>query len=108
MLTTILTSNLYRSNLAEGGTFLYKVKALYTDGTESAWSNVEEVTLAGTGYQIGDVNHDGKVNIQDVTALINILLTQVIAPDEANVNGDNIINISDVTALINKLLTAGV
>lgn len=95
-------------NLAEGGTFLYKVKALYTDGTESAWSNVEEVTLAGTGYQIGDVNHDGKVNIQDVTALINILLTQVIAPDEANVNGDNIINISDVTALINKLLTAGV
>ena len=48
------------------------------------------------------------MNIQDVTALINILLTQVIAPDEANVNGDNIINISDVTALINKLLTAGV
>ena len=95
-------------NLAEGGTFLYKVKALYVDGTESEWSNVEEVTLAGTGYQIGDVNHDGKVNISDVTALINILLTQSEAPIEANVNGDNTVNISDVTALINKLLTQNV
>ena len=33
------------NNLKEGGTFVYKVKAIYTDGTQSAWSNEQEVTL---------------------------------------------------------------
>ena len=33
-----------RLDTAEG-TFLYKVKAIYIDGTESEWSNIEEVTL---------------------------------------------------------------
>ncbi len=32
-------------SLLPGGTYYYRVKALYIDGTESAWSNVESVTL---------------------------------------------------------------
>ena len=97
-------------NLLEAGTFLYKVKAIYIDGTESEWSNIEEVTLFqnGHGFVAGDVNHDGKLNISDVTALTNYLLSQ----DEtgicticANVNGDGGVTIADVTALINMLLT---
>ena len=44
---TGITSKYYTvNNLKEGGTFTYKVKAIYTDGTQSAWSNEQEVTLA--------------------------------------------------------------
>ena len=57
-------------------------------------------------YPMGDVDHDGKVSITDVTTLINYLLTDVsAAPAEANVNGDSVISITDVTTLINFLLS---
>ena len=43
---TGITNKYYTvNNLKEGGTFIYKVKAIYTDGTESSWSNEQEVTL---------------------------------------------------------------
>ena len=110
-LITGITDKFYTVNdLAEGGTFLYKVKALYTDGTESAWSNKEMVTLAGSAahqYKTGDVNHDGHVNIADVTALIDHLLgSGNVCTTCANVNGDESINIADVTALIDILLSS--
>ena len=56
----------------------------------------------------GDVNGDGKVNISDVTALINYLLTgnaAAINLTNADANKDGYLNISDVTALINYLLS---
>ena len=43
---TGITNKYYTvNNLKEGGTFVYKVKAIYTDGSQSAWSNEQEVTL---------------------------------------------------------------
>ncbi|MBR5726549.1 MAG: leucine-rich repeat protein [Muribaculaceae bacterium] len=56
----------------------------------------------------GDVNGDNEVNISDVTALINYLLTDdasLIHLDAADANEDGYVNISDVTVLINYLLT---
>ncbi|MBR4829802.1 MAG: BspA family leucine-rich repeat surface protein [Muribaculaceae bacterium] len=56
----------------------------------------------------GDVNGDNSVNIADVTALINYLLTDDptgINLDAANCNQDGAVNIADVTTLINFLLT---
>ena len=56
----------------------------------------------------GDVNSDGKVDIADVTALINYLLSHDatgVNLDAANCNEDDTISISDVTALINYLLS---
>ena len=53
----------------------------------------------------GDVNGDGKVNVSDVTALINMILG--ITPmnqARGDVNGDGKVNVSDVTALINIIL----
>jgi len=95
-------------NLAEGGTFLYRVKAVYIDNTESGWSNVEEVTLFANEhpYASGDVNHDGAVDIDDVTALINAVLGNDgdVCPICANTTDDGNIDIDDVTALINKVL----
>jgi len=95
-------------DLTAGGTFLYRVKAFYNDGTESGWSNIEEVTLFdnGHGYNVGDVDHDGSVNIADVTALIDYLLNTGTTVCEvcADVNADGSIDIADVTALIDNLL----
>jgi hypothetical protein len=108
-LITNITDRFYTvQNLEAEGTFIYKVKAVYVDGTESPWSNKEVVTLFqnGHGFELGDVNHDGSVNISDVTALINGLLSNAITCDIcADINDDNLINISDVTALINLLLS---
>ena len=51
------------------------------------------------------MNHDGKVNIGDVTALINALLSEEPScPICSDVNQDGKVNIGDVTALINRLL----
>ena len=56
----------------------------------------------------GDVNGDGSVNISDVTALIDYLLSgnaSGINLTSADCNQDSSINISDVTALIDYLLS---
>ena len=55
----------------------------------------------------GDVNNNGRINITDVTILVNYLLSKDatgVDLDAADCNLDNIITISDVTALINYLL----
>jgi hypothetical protein len=112
---TGITDKFYTiTGLTEGGTFLYKVKALYTDGTESQWSNTEEVTLVDNGpapheFAPGDLDHNNLINIKDVTLLINYLLTDdasTICLSCADVNSDNAISIKDVTDIINILLTA--
>jgi surface protein len=53
----------------------------------------------------GDVNGDGSVNITDVTALINLLLSGNTSAPAADCNQDSKVNINDVTALINYLLS---
>jgi M6 family metalloprotease-like protein len=109
-LITGITEKFYTvTNLKAEGTFMYKVKTVFTDGTESEWSNVEEVTLFENchGYVPGDVNHDDKLSIVDVTELINMLLggSSNECPICADVNGDSKVSIVDVTELINLLLT---
>lgn len=65
---------------------------------------IEKVTQ-GHGYDLGDVNHDGSVNISDVTTLIDYLLgTGEVCEICADVSVDESINIADVTALIDLLL----
>ena len=108
-LITGITDKFYTvTNLLAEGTYVYKVKALYSDGTEGIWSNKQEVTLFenGHGFEVGDVNHDGSVSIADVTQLIDYLLddSTVICTICADVNEDTIISIADVTELIDKLL----
>ena len=52
----------------------------------------------------GDVNLDGEVNIQDVTALVNIILGKSEKNAQSDVNEDTEVNIQDVTALVNIIL----
>ena len=107
LITGIKGKNHLVENLSAGSTFYYRVKGLYIDGTESRWSKSQCVTLFGNShaYPIGDVNHDGRLDISDVTALINHLLSGSGGCDIcADVDMDGNINISDLTKLINQLL----
>ena len=65
-------------------------------------------TVVVTQALMGDVDKSGMVNIADVTALINYLLTgktDDINLAVADVDNSDSINIADVTTLINYLLT---
>ena len=65
------------------------------------------VTVPAVGKK-GDVNGDGNVNISDVTALIDYLLSgnaSNIQLGNADINTDGSVNISDITALIDYLLS---
>lgn len=76
------------------------------------WPKDETCTVSCSGGNPilrGDVNKDGSVNISDVTALINYLMsdnTNSISQTEADMNMDGNINISDVTSLINYLMSS--
>ena len=81
-------------------------------GTWNLTLSVDNMTLViekvEPSYIRGDVNGDQKVNITDVTDLINFLLTDDptgINLNAANCNNVDGINIADVTELINFLLT---
>ena len=51
----------------------------------------------------GDVNNDGEVNIADINAVIDIILTSG-TNARADVNGDSEVNIADVNTLIDIIL----
>ena len=74
-------------------------------------TNVElPVTELGYTYERmrGDVNGDAQVNISDVIALINYLLTNdssAIYLVNADMTGEDEVNITDATLLINRLST---
>jgi len=70
----------------------------------------ERIPVAGAVINIvtsmqGDINGDGKLAISDVTALINILLTEDTSSGACDVNGDGKVSIADVTFIINMLLS---
>ena len=87
-------------NISQGESYLCIPKSqLGSDLTSPIKLDIE-----GGGLK-GDVNGDGKVNVSDVSTLINMILG--ITPTDktrADVNGDGKVNVSDVTALINIIL----
>ena len=55
----------------------------------------------------GDVTGDGRVDVEDVNAVINIILKTKTAsdyPGQADVTGDSRIDVEDVNAIINIIL----
>lgn len=105
-----ITDTCYTVQALAGGTFKYLVKAIYIDGSESAWSNIKYVTLTGEtddDWLFGDMNGDREVNISDVIVLINYILndsSDTLVIEHSDMNGDRETNISDVIELINIIL----
>ena len=88
------------NNLREGVKQTYSVQT-YRLGYTSAESNV--ITVKDSNL-IGDLNGDGKVDVSDVTLIINMILGSETQSSAADINTDGEINVSDVTAIINQIL----
>lgn len=56
-----------------------------------------------TSHIVGDVNSDNEVNIADINAVINTILSDD-SNSLADVNGDGEVNIADINAVINIIL----
>ena len=65
------------------------------------FTHIIEMSMPGTG----DVNDDGEVNIADVNALIDIILSGSTGNPKADVNNDDEVNIADVNALIDLIFS---
>ena len=62
---------------------------------------------AAAGWQLGDVNHDGQVNVTDVMLTVSYLLGQDydnFYRDEADANGDGDVNITDIATIVDMVL----
>lgn len=71
------------------------------DGTAELVLPIEDTTLKG------DVNHDGKVDVADVTTLVDYILgntSQGFDASNCDVNDDTKIDVSDVTSLVDIIL----
>ena len=63
------------------------------------------MALSASAAKRGDVNGDLTVNVSDVTALVNKILSIAdYHPDLCDLNGDGTVNVSDVTTLVNIIL----
>ena len=71
--------------------------------------NFMRKTYLWVGYERGDVSGNGKIDIGDVTLLIDYVLGKDANLDEfqlaaADINGDGSVDIDDVTAVINRVV----
>lgn len=106
---TFKLSDLQRPNLAQQNKDNLRIVVLIVDTSNGKVVNANKCTISDYVPVIipGDVNDNGSVNIDDVTALINHLLNNDMPVNEANadVDHDGKLGIGDVTTLINMLLT---
>ncbi len=86
------------------GTHRAGIRAVYTSGASAMVECEFTVTAAADPC---DVNGDGRVDIDDVNAIINVILDLTTDPAlkaGADVNGDGRTDIDDVNILVNRLL----
>ena len=100
----------YRTNMGDNPMFSWRIgiQVYYlVDGVRNHSDIVYPEVYDHPVEEPGDVNHDGSVDIADVTDLIDYLLSPATSEvDEAyaDVNEDGEVNIVDVTDLIDLLL----
>ena len=90
-------------NVPREGTLHVLPKYLSAYLTASQWRDFTHIKDDLT--EIGDINLDGKMNVTDVTTLVNMIHNGETANLElADINADGKVNVSDVTALVNIIL----
>ena len=68
-----------------------------------SFSRFRLVQLEGDADQAGDVNGDTKVDVADITAMVNIIVAEGYEK-VADLDGDNDVDAEDVKALVNLVL----
>ena len=87
-------------------------RLITADGSVIATSEKQEYNInipEVEPYPAGDVNGDNKVDVEDVNAVINIILELKDAseyPGNADVTGDGKVDVEDVNAIINIILAS--
>ena len=69
--------------------------------------NISVFTYNEANIILGDVNHDGVINVLDIVNIVNIILDGSPGQEDllvADLNGDSDINILDIVILINIIL----
>ncbi len=85
------------------GTYTYNVTNVFGE-LESGLSNDAEIEVT---YLMGDVNHDGVVDINDINAVVgNILgnVPDVFYPENADMDADGVIGVNDIPFIVNIIL----
>ena len=93
------------------GTFTFKVKGkrsykIYCTGSKLGFYGFNYTYKLGAMTKIkGDLNYDGKVDVTDVTLMVDFILSGG-QPDleVADTNKDNVLSVADVTELVNIIL----
>ncbi len=95
--------------MVDGTTYYARCKTTYLDfdgntHTTAYGPVISFVYSANVELEVGDVNGDGEINIADINAVIDMILSGTISPS-GDVNGDSEVNIADVNTLIDLILT---
>ena len=94
--------------MVDGTTYYARCKTTYLDFDGNSHTTaygpvISFVYRASIEMEAGDVNGDGEINIADVNAVIDMILSGVYSPN-ADVNGDGEVNIADVNAVISMII----
>ncbi|MBO4851591.1 MAG: dockerin type I repeat-containing protein [Prevotella sp.] len=87
------------------------IQSIYTGGGEENVSEIFWFNLKEEEFPMGDVNHDGQVNVTDVMLVVDYVMGNnppVFFEDQADVTGDGDITVSDVTAIVDIALNGQV
>ena len=71
---------------------------------------IRELSLNLSTVVMGDANGDGKIDVEDIVAIVNCILGEPGAGfirSAADVNGDGKIDVEDVVAVVNIILDGG-
>ena len=108
---TTLTAGEMKVNgklMEDGVTYYARSRTSYLDfdgnSHNTAYGPIISFVYRDRPYQSGDVNGDGEINIADINAVIDMILSGT-ASDRGDVNGDGETNIADVNALIDFVLS---
>ena len=108
---TTLTAGEMKVNgklMEDGVTYYARSRTSYLDfdgnSHNTAYGPIISFVYRDRPYQSGDVNGDGEINIADINAVIDMILSGT-ASDRGDVNGDGETNIADVNALIDFILS---
>lgn len=89
----------------ESATLYVPVSAVDAYKAADVWKNFASIVGFEDEIVAGDVDGNGKVDVADITALIDVMLLGTGAGNPAaDVDGNGVVNVADITALIDYLL----
>ena len=101
------TTAFWQLDLKNTQSVLFRVTM--SDGNQNTASYLDDFTIyyygeQGTDKVTGDVTGDGKVDIDDVNTLINVMLGKATNPD-TDITGDGKTDVEDINTILNIILS---